>query len=77
MFPNRTEFICKSVAQGKALVPQATAIIVYCGIHGSTCKVTAHGDYQINFAETCSCREVVEVLVTTPAELDGGAVADE
>ena len=33
--------------------------------------------YQMNFAETCSCREVVEVLVTTPAELDGGAVADE
>jgi hypothetical protein len=35
------------------------------------------GHYQISFAETCSCREVVEVLVTTPAELDGGAVADE
>lgn len=33
--------------------------------------------YQMNFAETCSCREVVEVLVTTPAELDGGSVADE
>jgi hypothetical protein len=38
---------------------------------------TASGNHQISFAETCSCREVVEVLVTTPAELDGGAVADE
>jgi hypothetical protein len=38
---------------------------------------TASGNRQISFAETCSCREVVEVLVTTPAELDGGAVADE
>ena len=45
--------------------------------HMHSAMRTASGNRQISFAETCSCREVVEVLVTTPAELDGGAVAAE
>lgn len=32
--------------------------------------------YQMSLAETCICREDVEVLVITPAEPDGGAAAD-
>jgi hypothetical protein len=35
------------------------------------------GCYQDSRAETCSCREVVEVLVITPAEAEGAEVADE
>jgi hypothetical protein len=33
--------------------------------------------YQESRAETCSWREVVEVLVITPAEAEGAEVADE
>ena len=54
---------------------QAAAVIAYCGVYGSTCMVPARisGDYQINFAEICSCREVVEMLLTVPPELGKSA----
>jgi len=35
------------------------------------------GCYQVRRAETCSWREVVEVLVITPAEAEGAEFADE